>query len=447
MLGVMSIDWPAVHSEALNVFRQYLRIDTSNPPGNEAAAARYLGRLLAAEGIECEFIQTAPGREAVVARLRGDGSRGGALMLANHLDTVPADATGWTAPPFAAEVRDGRVFGRGAVDMKGTGVMHLLAMLLAKRQGLRLGRDLIFLAAPDEELGSIWGVEWLIRERPDLFEGVAFALNEGASGVPEFAGRPAHLFEVAVSEKELAPLRIVATGIAGHGSKPARDSATVRLLDALDRLRRWQRGITYVPETRAYLERLHAAGLIDDLGDLAGVEAAIGASPDTVAAFTNTLNVTVLRAGSQSNVIPGRAEALVDCRLLPGQSRDAWVAEVAAVIGDPLVQVVLEYPNSAPVVVSPWDTEVTRVITGVLTETFEDAIVLPSSSIVGTDNRFMRPLGIPAYGFIPCLLSQEERDGFHAHDEFLSVENRNLGLEVMYEVVRRLCEAQPSVTR
>lgn len=437
----MTIDWPTVHAEALDRFRQYLRIDTSNPPGDEAAAARFLGDLLAADGIECEFIQTAPGREAVVARLRGDGSRGGALMLASHLDTVPADATGWTAPPFAAEVRGGRVYGRGAVDMKGTGVMHLFAMLLARRQGLRLGRDLVFLAAPDEELGSAWGVEWLIRERPDLFEGVAFALNEGASGMPEFAGRPAHLFEVAVTEKELAPLRITARGVAGHGSKPARDSATVRLLDALDRLRRWQRGITYTPETRAYLERLHAAGLLDVLEDRAGIEAAIQASPDTVAAFTNTLNVTVLRAGSQSNVIPGHAEALVDCRLLPGQSREEWVAEVASVIDDPLVQVALEYPTSAPVVVSPWDTEVTRVITQVVMETFEDGIVLPSSSIVGTDNRFMRPLGIPAYGFIPCLLSQEERDGFHAHDEFLTVENLNLGVEVMYEVVRRLCEA------
>lgn len=443
----MGIDWPAVHTEALDVFRQYLRIDTSNPPGNEAVAARFIGDLLAAEGIECEFIETAPGREAVVARLPGDGSRGGALMLANHLDTVPADASGWTAPPFGAEVRDGRVYGRGAVDMKGTGIMHLFALLLAKRGGLRLARDLVFLAAPDEETGSIRGVEWLVRERPDLFEGVAFAMNEGASGVPEFAGRPTHLFEVAVSEKELAPLRIVAAGVAGHGSKPARDSATVRLLDALDRLRHWQRGITFTPETQAYLDRLHAAGLVDDLGDLASVEAAIGASPDTVAAFTSTLNVTVLRAGSQSNVIPGRAEALVDCRLLPGQSREAWVAEVSAVIDDSLVQVALEYPTSAPVAVSPWDTEVTRVITEVLTETFEDAIVLPSSSIVGTDNRFMRPLGIPAYGFIPCLLSQEERDGFHAQDEFLTVENLNLGLEVMYEVVRRLCEAQPSVAR
>ena len=443
----MGIDWSAVHAEALDIFRQYLRMDTSNPPGNEAAAARYLGALLAAEGIECEFIETAPGREAVVARMRGDGSGGGALMLANHLDTVPADAADWAAPPFEAVVRDGRVYGRGAVDMKGTGVMHLFAMLLVKRSAVSLARDLVFLAAPDEETGSAFGVAWLVRERPDLFQDVAFALNEGASGMPEFAGRPAHLFEVAVTEKELAPFRIVASGTAGHGSKPARDSATVRLLEALDRLRRWQRGITYTPETRAYLAQLHVAGLIDAVDDQGGVEEAIGASPDTIAAFTNTLNVTVLRAGTQSNVIPAHAEALVDCRLLPGQSREAWVAEVTAVIDDPLVQVTLEYPTSAPPVVSPWDTEVGRVISEVLTETFEDAIVLPTSSIVGTDNRFLRPLGIPAYGFIPCLLSQEERDGFHAPDEFLTVENLNLGLEVMYEVVHRLCEDQPSVAR
>lgn len=436
------IDWPAAHAEALDVLREYLRIDTSNPPGNEAPAARLLGRLLAVEGLDCEFIEIAPGREAVVARLRGDGSRGGALMLASHLDTVPAEADGWTAPPFAAEVRDGRVYGRGAVDMKGTGVMHLFAVLLARRHGVRLGRDLVFLAAPDEETGSAFGVEWLTRNRPDLFEGVAFALNEGASGMPEFAGRPTHLFEVAVAEKMMAPLRIVATGTPGHGSKPARNSATVRLLDALDRLRRWERGITYTPETRAYLGRLHAAGLLDDLDDAPSVEAAVGASPDTMAAFMNTLNVTVLRAGNQSNVIPGRAEALVDCRLLPGQSREAWVAAARAVVDDPQVEVTFEWPNAAPEVTSPWDTEVSRVITQVLTAAFEDAVVVPSWSIVGTDNRFMRPLGIPSYGFIPCLLSQAERDGFHAHDEFLTVDNLNLGVEVMFEVVRRLCEVE-----
>lgn len=437
-----SIDWPAVHAEALAVLRDYLRINTSNPPGNEAPAARFLGRLLTAEGIGCEFIETAPGREAVVARLRGDGSRGGALMLANHLDTVPAEADGWASPPFVAEVRNGRVYGRGAVDMKGTGVMQLFATILAKRRGISLGRDIVFLAAPDEETGSAFGVEWLTRHRPDLFDGVDFALNEGASGMPEFAGRAVHLFEVAVAEKMMAPLRLVATGTPGHGSKPARDSATVRLLSALDRLRRWERGITYTPETRAYLERLYVAGLIDSLHDDEAIEVAIGQSPDTVAAFTNTLNVTVLRAGSQSNVIPGRAEALVDCRLLPGQSREAWVEAARAVVDDPLVEVAFEWPNAAPEVSSPWDTEVSRVITEVLTAAFEDAVVVPSWSIVGTDNRFTRPLGIPSYGFIPCLLSQAERDGFHAHDEFLTVDNLNLGVEVMSEVVRRLCEAR-----
>lgn len=441
------IDWPDLHVEALAVLREYLRIDTSNPPGNEAPAARFLGRLLASEGIECEFIQTAPGREAIVARLRGDGSRGGALMLASHLDTVPAGADGWASPPFAAEVRDGAIYGRGAVDMKGTGVMHLFAMIIANRQGLRLGRDLVFLSAPDEETGSAFGVEWLTEHRRDLFDGVAFVLNEGASGMPEFGGRPAHLFEVAVAEKTMAPLRVTATGTPGHGSKPARDSATERLLNALDRLRTWERGITYTPETRAYLERLYVAGLIDSLHDDEAIEVAIAQSPDTVAAFTNTLNVTVLRAGNQSNVIPGRAEALVDCRLLPGQSREAWVDAARAVIDDPLVEVTFEWPNAAPEVSSPWDTEVSHVITEVLIAAFEDAVVVPSWSIVGTDSRFMRPLGIPSYGFIPCLLSQAERDGFHAHNEFLTVENLNLGLEVMYEVVRRLCEAQPSVAR
>ncbi|GMU40751.1 MAG: hypothetical protein AMXMBFR23_16170 [Chloroflexota bacterium] len=430
-------DWSAVAAEALEVFRAYLRIDTSNPPGQEAPAARFLGRLLEAEGIACEYIETAPGREAVVARLPGDG-RGGALMLANHTDVVPVDAPFWGVPPFEGALRDGRVYGRGAVDMKSTAVMHLFAVILAKRLGLPLRRDLVFLAVPDEEVGSSQGMAWLVRHRPDLFQ-VEYCLNEGACGVDVFGGQPARLFEVAVSEKQLSPLRLVTTGIPGHGSKPAADNPAVRLLRALQRLVEWDRGLAISPIGRAYLERLQAAGLVADIEDRAALELLLKASPDTEAAFSNTLNVTMLDAGIKSNVIPARAEAVIDCRLVAGQSREAWKQAVEARIDDPRVEVTYVYPDEPDVAVSSWDTPLARIIEDVLTEAFEDAVVVPSTAIVGTDNRFMRPLGIPAYGFIPCLLSQAERDGFHANDEFITVANFNMGLELMFEVVRRAC--------
>jgi acetylornithine deacetylase/succinyl-diaminopimelate desuccinylase-like protein len=433
-----AIDWPSVRAEALDVLVRYLRIDTSNPPGRERPAARFLGGLLEAEGVACEYIETAPEREALVARLPGDGSRR-ALMLANHTDVVPVEAEYWDVPPFAGVVRDGRIFGRGAIDMKGTGVMQLFAVLLARRLGLPLRRDLVFVAVPDEEVGSDLGMAWLVRHRPGLFD-VEFALNEGGSGLADFGGRDARLFAIAVSEKEMCPLRLTTVGTPGHGSRPHADNSAVRLAETLAKLARWERPLTLGAAASDFLARLAAGGLIASAGDRATVERLLRASPDTQATFQDTLNVTMLTAGIKSNVIPAKSEAIVDCRLAPGQTPEAWRAAVEAYIDDPRVQVSFVYARerSRPAV-STWDTELARVIEAVVREAFEDAVVTPAVSIVGTDNRFLRLLGIPSYGFIPCLLSQAERDGFHANNEFLTVENFHMGLELMFEVVRRVC--------
>lgn len=430
------IDWSATATEALEVLRTYLRIDTSNPPGGEAPAARYLGGLLEAEGIGCEYVETAPGREALVARLHGDGSRR-PLMLSNHLDVVPAQREFWSVAPFGGEVRDGRIYGRGAIDMKSVGVMHLFAMILAKRLALPLRRDLVFLAAPDEETGSDQGMVWLLKHRPDLFD-VEFSLNEGSSGLDEFGGIPAHLFEVAVTEKEMSPIRLRVVGTPGHGSKPAYDNPVLPLMRALTRLTEWDRPLHFTDTTRAYVAQLHEAGLIEDPRNASAIEAAVKSSPDTEAAFTNTLNVTIVRAGNKNNIIPAVAEAELDCRLLAGQDAEDWRRQIVERIDDPRVEVSFIYEREPLPSVSPWETDLARVIQDVLREAFEDAVVVPTTSTVGTDNRFLRPLGIPSYGLIPCLLSQAERDGFHANDEFLTLDNFNMGLEIMFEIVRRI---------
>ena len=433
-------DWDAVHAEALDMLVRYLRIDTTNPPGNEAPAARFLGELIEAEGVDCEYVETAPDRELLYARLAGSGD-GGALMLCNHSDVVPVEAEQWTVPPFEGVIRDGRVYGRGAVDMKGAAVMQLMAFLLLRRQRLPLRRDLIFCALPDEETGSRHGMAWVCENRPDLLD-VEYAINEGATGQPDFGGREARLFNVATNEKEMAPLRIVAVGTPGHGSRPHEDNSAVRLMRALIRLAEWERGITLTPETRDYLQRLQHAGLIDSLEDRAALEQVIRSSPDTHAGFLNTLNVTVVNAGSRSNVIPARSEALIDCRLLPGQAREAWRDQVERRVDDPGIEVsFVPFEEPAEMAASEWDTELSRTIESVVTEAFEDAVVAPVHSIVGTDNRFLRRRGITAYGFIPCLLSPEERAGFHGNDEFLTVDNLNMGCELMYEIVRRFCAA------
>jgi acetylornithine deacetylase/succinyl-diaminopimelate desuccinylase-like protein len=430
------IAWKPIFDEALDIFVRYLQIDTSNPPGNEAPAARFLGRLIEAEDIPCEYIETAPNREVLVARLAGGGSKR-PLMLCNHTDVVPVEAQYWDFPAFEGVVDEGRVYGRGAVDMKGCGVMQLITFLLLHRQGLPLKRDIVFCAVPDEEAGSTWGMEWLCKNRPDIVD-VEFELSEGGGGRPEFGGKPTKLFTVATNEKDICWLRLTAVGKPGHGSRPHRGNSAVHLVRALNRLADWDRGVTFTPETDAFLERLAEAGLMPPLADRREVEARITASAELLAMFVNTLNITMLRAGIKENVIPARSEARIDCRLLPGQSREDWRDQVRKVIDDPRIEVDFVSPDQGAPVPVDWDTELFRTIQSVVKGAMEDAVIVPGMTIGGTDNRFLRERGIPAYGFIPCLLSPEERAGFHGNNEFLTIENLNMGCELMYEIVRRM---------
>lgn len=429
-------DWPSIHREALDIFVRYLQIDTSNPPGNEKPAARFLGSLCEAEGIETEYIETAPNREVLVARLRGDGSKR-PIMLCNHTDVVPVESQYWEMPAFEGVVKDGRVYGRGAVDMKGCGVMQLIAFLLLKRAGVALKRDVVFCAVPDEEAGSEMGMVWLCEHRPDVVD-VEFELSEGGGGTTRFGREEAKLFSVATNEKDICWLRLTAVGRPGHGSVPHYENSAVYLVQALNRLVDWDRGITFTPDTEAYISRLAEAGLMPPLSNRAAVEERIRNSPELLAMFINTLNLTMLDAGIKANVIPAKSEAVIDCRLLPGQSKEEWMDRVRERIADERVTVELYSPDQGEPARVDWDTELFRTINAVVKEAMEDAIVVPGMTIGGTDNRFLRERGIPAYGFIPCLLSPDERRGFHGNNEFLTIENLNMGCELMYEVVRRM---------
>ena len=437
MAAGAAIDWRAVEQEAVGILRRYLRIDTRNPPGNEAEAARFLGGILEGEGIPCEYLAPSPGREILVARLAGDGSAR-PLMLANHTDVVPVEEEHWSHPPFGAELVDGRIYGRGAVDMKGCGVMQLLAVLLARRQGLPLRRDLVFCALPDEEVGSDAGMAWLCEHHPELVD-VEFELNEGAVGQPGAAGEPA-LFPVAVAEKEMCELRLLARGRAGHASQPHEDNAALHLIRALSRLSDWERGLTFTEPARAYVERLSEAGLLPPLAREEALRIAVAADPERLALFTTTLNVTLISAGVKSNMIPATAEATLDCRLLPGTAPEEWIAAVEDRIGDDRVRVELKRRGPRlPMPVARSDTALMDAIRETIGAEVPGAVVALTTSAYGTDNRFLRPRGVAAYGLIPALLSEEERRGFHAHDEFITVENLALGCRLMYGIVRRAC--------
>jgi len=404
------------------------------PPGNEKPAARVLGALCEAEGIAVEYIETAPDREVLVARLDGDGSKR-PIMLCNHTDVVPVEAEYWTMPAFEGLVTDGRVYGRGAVDMKGCGVMQLIAFALLNRQGMPLKRDVVFCAVPDEEAGSDWGMVWLCEHRPDVVD-VEFELSEGGGGTTRFGREETKLFSIATNEKDICWLKLTSVGRPGHGSVPHADNSAVYLVQALNRLVEWERPLTFTPDTEAYLERLAEAGLMPR--DRAEVEERIRQSPEMQAMFVNTLNLTMLNAGIKANVIPAKSEAVIDCRLLPGQAKDDWIRQVRERIADERIEVELYSPDQGEPERVPWDTELFRAINDVVKEAMEDAVVVPGMTIGGTDNRFLRAMGIPAYGFIPCLLSPEERRGFHGNDEFMTVENFQMGCELMYEIVRRM---------
>ncbi len=431
------MNWEPVFAEALDIFVQYLRIDTSNPPGNEKPAARFLGSLLEREGIETEYIEIQPNREALIARIHGDGSKR-PIMLCNHTDVVPVEREYWHYPAFEGVIEGNRIYGRGAVDMKGAGVMQLIAFLLLKRNGVPLKRDVVFCAVPDEEAGSEWGMDWLSKHRPDVID-VEFEISEGGGGSDSFAGKETKLFTVATNEKEVCWLNLVAVGTPGHGSRPHKDNSAVRLMEALLRLNSWERPLTWTPDTEAYIRNLSEAGLMPPFDNKEAVEAQIRKSPEMTAMFINTLNITMLNSGIKANVIPAKSSAVIDCRLLPGQTREDWIRQLREVIADDQVEITPHSPVQDDMMGVSWDTELYWTIHSVIKESMEDAVVTPGLTVGGTDNRFLRQKGIPAYGFIPCLLSREERAGFHGNDEYMTVENFNMGTELMYEIVRRFC--------
>ena len=266
-------------------------------------------------------------------------------------------------------------------------------------------------------------------------------MSEGGTGASRFAGKQVQLFNVATNEKYASGgLKLTAVGTPGHGSRPHADNSAIHLMRALIKLHDWDRGITYTPDTVAYLERLAEAGLMPPLADKAAVEEQIRRSPALYAAFVNTLNVTMVNSGIKINVIPARSQAFLDCRLLPGQDPEAWRQQVIDFIDDDRIQVEFARQTSGRLPKpAEWDTELFWTINAVIKEAMEEAVVVPAMTVGATDNRFLRDRGIPAYGFIPCLLSSEEAAGFHGNNEFLTVENLNMGCELMYEVVRRMC--------
>jgi acetylornithine deacetylase/succinyl-diaminopimelate desuccinylase-like protein len=352
------------------------------------------------------------------------------------MDVVPVQPEFWQEEPFGGAVKDGFVWGRGAVDMKGMGVMELMTLLLLRRLRLPLSRDLLFIAAADEEAGGEFGIEWLDENHPELFD-VEYVINEGGYGSKEMFGIKRPVFSCSVGEKGPLWLRLVSEGAPGHGSVPHRDNCVERLVRALHRIQEWEREPALLPELRPMFEALREAGVVkDDLSKEALAELARGI-PLLKALLTDTISTTMFNAGVKANVIPARAEAVLDCRLLPGHGPDAFIEQLTAVISDPKIRIEKMLESQTPI--SPMDTELFETIRDVVNEQVPDALLLPSIASGFTDSRAYRRRGVVAYGFIPTLLTMGELASAHGHNERISIENLRLGTQILFEVVRRMC--------
>jgi acetylornithine deacetylase/succinyl-diaminopimelate desuccinylase-like protein len=349
---------------------------------------------------------------------------------------VPVEAEQWTIPPFAGEVRDGYLWGRGALDMKGMGVLELMTVLTLKRRGERLKRPVRFLAVADEEAGSDFGVEWLDREHPELLD-AAFVINEGGYGAEAYLGSERPLFGVSMAEKSPLWLTLRATGRPGHGSAPHDDNVLDRMVRVMHRVQAWQRPYLMTPPVAEALRAAYAEGYIELDPDRSTPEQIADRYRSLRTLLSNTISATGLQTGIKHNVIPATASATLDCRLVPGYEREHFIRELQEVIDDARVEVEIAFASESPS--SSSDTELHAAIAAVCNEVMPEAAVLPRVTAGFTDSRAFRRHGVPAYGFVPMLLGPEEQGGMHGNNERISLANLRRGIEVMYRVVERVC--------
>lgn len=443
------IDWDAVAQEAATLLSNYLKIRSTNPPGDELAAAEFLAGELRQRNLQPEIFTPAPRRANLVARLSGNSSKQ-AILLYHHMDVVEADSTRWHSDPFGGEIREGCVWGRGAIDMKGMGVMQLLALDLLQRRHPQRSRPVIFYAAADEEEGGKFGSQWMLERHPDKIDS-EYAWDEGAFGLRDFFG-PQPFFPVAVTEKQDLWLKLNVQAEPGYSATPQGDSAIQILLQALQRIQRLNLPFELHPVTRRMMETASAgmgfprSWLMKNLHHplvLRLAQGALSQKASIAAMFRDTLSITSIHAGGKENVVPGTAEAILDVRLLPGKSPEAFVARLRRATRDERVHIeLLRDPQPSPP--SSMDTEFAQALTRTLRELVPGSLCAPFLTPGATDSCFFRRRGIHSYGLFPAILSPDDLAGFHGIDERISIENLRLGVQVIYTVLSRLAGVEDS---
>lgn len=430
-----------LRDEVTGLLQELIRLDTVNPPGNETKAAELLQEYLGDNGVESELYARAPERANLVARIPGRGE-GSSLLLLSHTDTVLADPAEWTVDPWSGELRNGEVWGRGALDMKGQVAANAVAIASLAREGFEPTGDLLFAATADEELGETisYGLEWLCEAHPDAVK-VDFAINEGAGDRVEFGGRVFYL--CAAAEKMSSPFRLLVRGRSGHGSMPSiADNALVKAAPLIERLGRLQDRPRLGPETEAFLAAV--VGEVPSPGEALGRTRAV----DPVAAelleplLAFTVAPTMIDASHKRNVIPALCEVTVDCRLLPGQTQPEAEKVIREALGEADYELVWREGQGGTR--SPIDTPLWEAVASFVEEADHGAQAVPICVPGFTDSHWLREaFGTVAYGFFPMRVMEPELAArlIHSADERVPVDDLEFGLEFLRHAAVRVCGA------
>lgn len=441
-----AFDYDQLRDETAQRLSEYLRINTSNPPGNELATARWLKEVLAREGIEGQILDTTEvgaGRANFYARLKGTGP-GKAIALVHHMDVVPASREYWSVDPFAGLIKDGYVWGRGALDMKGHGIVQLMTFIAIKRAGIPLRRDLIYIANADEESGGL-GSRTFISRHPELLKDVEYLLTE--SGGSRIENGKVRWYGMNVGEKRVYWQKLVVRGKASHGSRPTPYNPVPRLARILARLGDWQTPLRVTPAVNRYFKAQAQAETGERhrwLTDAAGAlktrrgRAWLLSDPDRNALLRNTISPTVLVGSNKTNTIPPEASAELDIRLLPDQDTLAFRRELLRVIADTGITLTL-IGDMAPRFSAPLDTEMSRAIQKMAARLLPGVPFATTVSTGATDRPYYAGAGLICYGVDPFLVEVEEgRRGVHGNDERVSIENLGFGLRLYSGVLEEM---------
>ena len=439
-----------VEREVTNLLSDLIRINTTNPPGNETEAAKYLAETLEKEGFKCELFESAPGRGSIITRIKGTGEKPNLLLL-SHLDVVAANPKEWSVDPFEGVVKDGFVWGRGALDMKSMTAMEVMVMKLLKRNKMKLKGDVILAATADEEKGGEAGAGWLVRNHPEKIR-ADYVINEGGGLAIPIEGK--NIYTIQTAEKGILWFKIKAKGRPGHGSVPGTaDNAILRMNRVVEKLGNYRAKMTVVPTVKQFLSQItkenktvqQALMLLlqnPDMGDqildmLAEKDKAM--AEELRASLRMTIAPTIIHGGIKENIIPSECEAVFDCRVLPGQTSTEAMDEIKRLLeGVDLEKLEFETIQANEPSESPANTPLYEQIVKVMKEFEPNCSIAPILLTGGTDSRFFRKIGSICYGFQPLRSDMpygEILKTIHGIDERISIENLVFGTSVLYNVV------------